>query len=312
MSSIKKLWYNPKVGGSYAGASTFYISRDKKYRLKDIKEELGKLKEYYTFLKRPRRFPKRKVIVHFANFMYCADLIDLQRYHKDNAPYNYILVLLDMFSRKLYAFPLASKKPENVIKAFKKFLKVLPKPLSYLTSDRGVEFVSRATQEFLKKENIIWYTTGSELKSVLCERVNQTLMGLLYKIFSKRKSFKYKDVLDNVVHGYNNRYHSSIKATPNFASKKENEDQIWKTLYEKEVKRKQEKPKLEVGTKVLIKKLNPTFYKGYVDQAQKEEFTLVRIRPSKPPMYYLQDKEGEDIAGGFYFNELIIPPQDGA
>ena len=39
------------------------------------------------------------------------------------------------------------------------------------------------------------------------------------------------DVLDFLVDQYKNAIHSSIKMTPNVASRKKNENKVWKNLY---------------------------------------------------------------------------------
>ena len=42
---------------------------------------------------------------------------------------------------------------------------------------------------------------------------------------------KYVDVLDVFVDQYNNTIHLSIKMSPKEASRKENENQVWRNLY---------------------------------------------------------------------------------
>ena len=52
-----------------------------------------------------------------------------------------------------------------------------------------------------------------------------------FKYFSANNARKYVDVLDLLVDQYNNTIHSAIKMTPKEASRKENENKVWRNLY---------------------------------------------------------------------------------
>ena len=49
--------------------------------------------------------------------------------------------------------------------------------------------------------------------------------------FSANNTRKFVDVLDLLEDQYNNAIHSSINMTPKEASRKENEDKVWRNLY---------------------------------------------------------------------------------
>lgn len=139
MSQIKKNYFNQKLPGSYSGLVAFWKARHKKQNLKEIQNELLKLHEYYAFLPAPKKFERRKVVSQFANVIYCADLIILPpKYYKINAPYKYIILFQDLFSKKIYGYGLRNKRPAEIILALKKFLKNLEKKPSYLQTDRGM------------------------------------------------------------------------------------------------------------------------------------------------------------------------------
>jgi len=53
----------------------------------------------------------------------------------------------------------------------------------------------------------------------------------MFKYFSANSTRKYIDILDKLVHQYNNTIHSSIGMTPKEASKWKNEAQVWHKLY---------------------------------------------------------------------------------
>ncbi|CAL8109305.1 unnamed protein product [Orchesella dallaii] len=138
MASVKKLYLNPRLKGSYSGAATFYRNRHPKLTFKQVKEELQKLSEYYQFVQARKKFPRRQVVSHFANYIYCSDLIVLPRkYYKDNKPFKNIIIFVDLFSRQLFAYPISSKKPVAIIGALRKWLKQVKKKPSYLQTDKG-------------------------------------------------------------------------------------------------------------------------------------------------------------------------------
>ena len=58
------------------------------------------------------------------------------------------------------------------------------------------------------------------------ERFNRIIKEKKFNYFSANNTKKYVDVLDLLVDQYNNTIHSSIKMTPNAASRKENENKV--------------------------------------------------------------------------------------
>ena len=62
-------------------------------------------------------------------------------------------------------------------------------------------------------------------------RFNKTNKENIFKYFSANNTRKYVDVLDLLVDQYKNTIHSSIKMTPKEASRKENENKMWRNLY---------------------------------------------------------------------------------
>ena len=82
----------------------------------------------------------------------------------------------------------------------------------------------------------------------------------MFKYFSANNTRKYVDVLDVLVDQYNNTIHSSIKMTPKEASRKENENEVWRNLYP-EFCVNTLTPKLAIGDHVRITKKRKHFSK---------------------------------------------------
>ena len=76
------------------------------------------------------------------------------------------------------------------------------------------------------KKLVELYSTEYEEKLCVLERFNRTIKEKIFRHFSANNTRKCVDVLDLLVDQYNNTIHSSIKLTPNEASRKENENKV--------------------------------------------------------------------------------------
>ena len=65
----------------------------------------------------------------------------------------------------------------------------------------------------------------------MIERFNRTIKKKILKYFCANNTRKCPDVLDLLADQYNNTIHSSITMTPKEASRKENENKVWRNLY---------------------------------------------------------------------------------
>ena len=112
---------------------------NEKHTKKQIKEFLSK--QTVTQLHKPIQKIKRKLRFITANSLnesWQIDLLDYQKYSKVNRGFNFILIVVDIFSRQAYAQPIKKKTPEQVSTAFKKILKHAQPKSIY--SDDGSEW----------------------------------------------------------------------------------------------------------------------------------------------------------------------------
>ncbi len=130
-------------------------------------------KRYSIELHTPARknFERRSVSSLFPNEIWGADLLDVSNIKDDNNGINFLLIVIDIYSRYAWAVPLKSKKAKDVLNGFKS-LKLLPK---FLWCDEGKEFFNKDMLDYLKMNDVIIYHTYSGLKSVFAERFNRTL-----------------------------------------------------------------------------------------------------------------------------------------
>ena len=214
-----------------------------------------------------------------------------------NNGYTFLLLVIDTFSKYGYLIPLKNKKGETVADALKDIFKKR-KP-GKLWTDKGKEFYNKNVKDLVEL-----YSTENEEKSSIAERWVRTIKEKMWKYFTDNNTYKYIDVLPDLVEDYNNTVHSSTKFTPKEASKKKNELTVWRNLYPDRYKKYNITPKFSVGDEVRITKKKKVFEKGYTTRWTEEIFTITEIQNTNPVTYKLADLQGEEIKGTFYEPEL--------
>ena len=248
-----------------------------------------------------RNFPKRRVIVHNVDDIWCSDLVDMQKLSKWNKGYKYLLMVLDLFSKYGWIVPLKTKTGLEVSKAFESiFKKGKPKKLWV---DKGKEYYNKNMLDLLAKNNIKIYSTENEEKSSVCERWNRTIKEKMYKRFTMQNNTVYIEILPKILSSYNNSKNRSIGMTPNQARKPQNYGKVYFNLYGDLTE--SQKPTFKIGDTVRISKYKrKTFDKGYTPNWTEEVFVISEIQPTDPITYKIKDLNGEEIGGTFYREEL--------
>ena len=247
------------------------------------------------------KFERQKVIVNYINEIHSTDLVDMTQYSKINKGYKYIFTNIDIFSKIAYAFPLKSKKIQDIKPCFEKiFVKNKPK---YIWSDKEPAFLSKEMQQFFKDNNVKIYHTNSHLKAVVIERFNRSLRELMMKHFTKNNNTVWYNILPKLIKIYNNRYHSTIKMKP-IQVNKSNEKYIKENIYAYDKATKN--PKFKVNDLVRISlKRRDLFDKTSANIKWSEElFKIHSIKKSNVISYRIKDLNGEIIEGIFYEREL--------
>ena len=83
--------------------------------------------------------------------------------------------------------------------------------------------------------------------------------------------------------------------TPTEASKRENENKVWRNLYGDYSPPERKTPKFSVDDEVRITKKKSIFDKGYTPNWTEEVFTVSEVRYTDPITYKLKDFNGEEI-----------------
>lgn len=178
-----------------------------------------------------RKFEKRKIITNGIDDLWAADLLILDKYKNENNGQKYLLVVIDTFSKYLFAEPLKDKSGLVVAKAFENILKKSKRVPKLLHVDRGKEFVNKNFEKILNENEIKMYHTFNEEKSSIAERVNRTLNEKFRLYFEVNKNHCWVKILGKILKEYNEKdIHRTIGRPPATVNKS-NEAEILQRMY---------------------------------------------------------------------------------
>lgn len=250
-----------------------------------------------------RNYPRLNVIVKGRFETLSADLVDMQKYAKQNNGYKYILTVICNFSKWAWALPLRDKSGPTVTAAMETILKDIGQgPVKFIFTDLGKEFYNTYFQALLKKNDITLYSTYSGLKSPIIERFNRTLRHLMHPELLRNGNTRWVKILPSLLEKYNHTRHSTIKMAPADVNS-ENEKDVLNKIYKK-VKIVQKNPKFKVGEFVRLSRQKLLFEKGYTQNYTFEIYRIAEVKLSNPRTYLLEDLNGEKVKGRFYEQEL--------
>lgn len=270
----------------------------KKYQMENKKEIV--VEELHKPAR--RHYSRRKFDIRGIDETWQADLVEMQPFAQENRGHRYMLTVIDTFSKYAWAVPVKNKTGEEVAKAMKSILSQGRTPTN-LHTDQGKEFYNVHFKNLMNKYKINLYSTYSNMKAAICERFNRTLKSEMWKKFSLQGSYKWLNILPDLVEAYNNRLHKTIGMKPSDVTA-ENANEV-KKKYTLKVKLERKKPKFKVGDKVRVSRIKQVFEKGYTPNWSTEIFTVDAIVKTDPITYRLIDYQDQPIAGGFYEEELL-------
>ena len=304
---LKAIYYDASHPASYSGLDKLYraITREGRFSItkRKLKEWLKTQETYTLHHQVRRRFKRPRVVVSGIGKQADCDLMDMRQLSDFNKGINYVLVHIDDFSRYVRTVPLKSKHGKEVAKAFRKIFNEGGRT-DKLRTDQGSEFTNKVVQKLFKDEKVHHFVTQNETKASLAERVIKTLKAKYFRHMTQNQTFRYIDIVEEVTDAYNHRYHRSIKMRPVDVTK-ENESQVWDTLYKSSKEAKRAQFTFNIGDWVRIYFLKRTFEREYDEKWSREIFKVIdRDYQQEKPVYTLADYDGERLEGRFYAEEL--------
>ena len=316
-SLLNDLYYSIESPVSFSSPEKLYNEakkHDENVNKKDVTDWLRTQLTYTLHKPVKLNFKTRPVIVHDIDEQWQMDLVDLSKLSKYNSGFKYLLVTIDVLSKYAWIEPLKTKTAKELKEAIEKIFSRDGRQPSMIQTDKGTEFLNSLVKNMLRMRKIKLFTTNSERKASVVERLNRTMKSIMFKYFTKHNTRKYIDILPDLVRRYNNSFHRSIKMRPVNVNKR-NVPIVWINLYDEVLsvksKKKKKKDKLNVGDHVRISIEKQPFQKRYQEVWTEELFIVTHcIIVKNFTVYKLKDQNGEPIKGTFYFEELqkVIEP----
>jgi hypothetical protein len=250
-----------------------------------------------------------------------VDLADLKDLSRTNKGYKYMLVAIDVLSKRLFVEPLKSKNKEDMLIAFQNLIKRMPMKPMRIYSDLGSEFKNKLLKEYFEKEDILKYEASTAtIKAALAERAIRNVKQRLYRYFSHNKTTTWINIYQKIVDGINHsksRVHGMRPIDVNF----KNAQMVWKRLYGNELttKRRRGKPKFQIGKifsilthknmifigdLVRVSRRKGIFEKGYIPSWSDVIYKIEHIKDQSRPMKYKISRNGQPLRGLYYGEEL--------
>ena len=235
-----------------------------------------------------------------------GDLIEYQSndYKNVNGGNKFILVLIDVFTKKAYARPVRRKNKFDMSLALESILQDFDHYPNTLITDEGLEFYNKNVEEVLDKYAIHHYSIKTKMKASVVERFIRTLKSRLEKYFVKNKTKRWIDVLPQLIDNYNNTPHRTIGMSPNEVTD-ENADKVFKKMFPDI--HLEAKPRLNVGDRVRKLKEKTIFEKGYKQAWSDELYQVTQIKQAAGRVWYIiSDLDGNRQSGIKYYWQLNL------
>ena len=251
------------------------------------------------------KYPRRKIKAYYPFEIMMSDTINYRSYGLPfNQNYKYIMVLIDVFSKRAFAAPMKRMRDFDAVVALETMIQDCPEIPKMIVTDSGTEYFNRKVKDLFDRKNIRHFSLGGPHKASVAERFIRTLKSRLEKHFWRIKKPKWIDVLPDFIDNYNNSYHRSIRMAPSQVSGN-NRDEVFQNLYpHSKIK---VKPRLTKGSLVRLRVNKDLFTKGYKRNWSLEIYRIKRVFADSQADYYeIEDLQGNSIKRKKYYWELNL------
>ena len=300
---------HPTAFGGINQVYNFYKRKDPEFKLTHQKvEDLLSGIESYTRHKEGKSLLRNPTFIYYKRQQIQIDLVDVRHLASYNDGYNYLLNGIDVFTRFGFSVPLKTKSANDTLNGFKVLLDKSGENPKTIVSDRGSEIKNKLFYKFCEENKIKVVHTDTSVHAAYVERFNRSIQVLTNKYMTENETYRYIDVLDDLLSTYNNRVHRMIGMTPFDAEKPENSLIIRQRNEERFSKIKRRKPKYKIGQHVRISIQKGKFTRGYNPQQQEEVFKIKSISTALPiPLYRLENYDSDETIEGDFYEFEITP-----
>ena len=200
----------------YPGSAKLYaaaVREDVPATRKDVDAFVRHNAARQVFARRPKY--EGKIVARDVDDRWAADLIDYSKRtskREDGAPYMYVLIVQDIFSRKLYARAMVEKTPQTTADAFESIVREHGKAPRRLDTDGGAEFTAAPFQEYLQEEDIMH--VRKDLRDTnatgTLDAAIRNIREQLARIMASENVRAWHTVLKRAIDAYNDTVHSHL------------------------------------------------------------------------------------------------------
>ncbi|KAL3108903.1 hypothetical protein niasHT_011453 [Heterodera trifolii] len=265
----------------------------------DVQNYLATQRTYTLHRQAKRRYRRLPTLAPGLHTEWQADLAIFDRLAKQNRGYKYLLVCIDTLSRQVFVEPVKTKTSANMIIAFGRIFKRSKYIPWKVLTDQGKEFTARAVQHFFRAKDVEHFCmlTSPQFHAGMAERANRSIKERLYRYFTERNTYKWIDVVQDIVRAINHSPNSSIGMRPADVNFK-NAEALRQKLHNAAENVVRRQPRYRVGDRVRIEKYKHVFQKGYLPRFTNELFTVAEVHSERSPVVYrLRDDHNEIISG---------------
>mgnify|MGYP000357822989 CR=1 FL=1 len=248
-----------------------------------IKRYLNANKTYSLHKQRRKKFKRRRIITYYPLQIIQMDLMDVKNISRFNYGWNYILTIVDCFSKFIWLRKLRTKNGSEVTEAIKSAFETMDWPPQTVIFDEGLEFKNQHVNRLFMQYNIHSYSIQTSTKAGAAERANRTIKSMMYKIFTANNTHRWTDVLQKIAENYNNTYHRVIKMAPNKVTWK-NRKKVFKRMFPNI--NSKIKCKLKIGNRVRIALNKHIFEKGYTKNWSDEIYIINSVKQRAGVCWY--------------------------
>ncbi|KAL3117290.1 hypothetical protein niasHT_006378 [Heterodera trifolii] len=233
---------------------------------------------------------------------------------RHNKGYRYLLVAVDVLSKRLFVVPLRSKRADEMLLAFNQLVEQMPMTPHRVFTDKGTEFRNRALKEFFEEHDIAKHEpVHSAVKASVAERAIRNVKQRLYRYFAQKETLNWIDVVQRIADGINrapSRVHGMRPIDVNFS----NAQKVWHTIYGdmySSMRKLEKRTRFKENDYVRMSREKGQFEKGYLPNYGDEILEIDDVlRHVNPVRYKLRDEKGEQFKGSFYDQELARVRKD--
>ena len=267
--------------------------------LKEVKQFLLN-QDVHQIISKPTAKPPRAVTAQaFGDIVFC-DLIIYDKYSGSNRGYKYIMLAIDVFTRRAYAYPIKTKSSNETVVELQRLHEEVP--INLLMHDDGKEWMG-AFGAYCDDNDINQFSFVAKdhhRAFGVIDALTKTIKHEIYKHMLGNNTTNWVDALDSIIQLYNENPHSGIDdIAPADALKPEARAvigtiNIAKILINKW--NKQDAPSFTKGSTVRVKQSESKLSKGENKGYSKEVFEVE----------FVDEKSNVQLTNGKYYRPDML------